>query len=109
MGFLHYSAISGIYEEKNHLSVSAITAPSTSFTQGFATSASGPTMSSRSPISLVNDASKYDGIGLCILCGSLFEGRSSYSDYISKLYKNWVGVNTIIYSMPYFPLMRSNT
>ena len=38
MGFLHYSAISGIYEEKNHLSVSAITAPSTIFTQGFATS-----------------------------------------------------------------------
>jgi len=82
MGFLHYSAISGIYEEKNHLSVSAITAPSTSLTQGFATatSASGPTMSSRSPISLFNDASQYDGIGLCILCGSLFEGRSSYSD-----------------------------
>nr|UTQ77187.1 CcsA [Trichosanthes kirilowii] len=80
---------------KNHLSVSAITAPSTIFTQGFATSGfltemiNPHPLHDALPISLVNDARKYDGIGLCISFMWIIIFSSSYSDYISKSYKNF--------------------
>nr|YP_009561661.1 cytochrome cheme attachment protein [Commiphora gileadensis]QAT19749.1 cytochrome cheme attachment protein [Commiphora gileadensis] len=80
-------------KDKNHLS--AITAPSAIFTQGFATSgffnqnASIRNISTRSPSPVVNDARKYDGSRLRSSFMWIIIIRSSSSHYISKISKDF--------------------